>query len=208
MLWKLHVFPHVIQSDTCKSCFLLRYHHSILDGVNIMRLLLKYTGSPEEPKHSEKKKTKRMSSCQFAGKWLRSFAHILFAPRDKRNPLNDAPRMTASSPRHIVYRTMDTSVAAIKRLKSAGFTVNDVLISCLTSVFASFATQRHTQPLAIPVHVGVGADCHPGLRLGLHQAHLLHLRADPRGRGGHREQKWAFRGGDEEISRCASFPCR
>ena len=157
MLWKLHVFPHVVQSDTCKSCFLLRYHHSILDGVNIMRLLLKYTGSPDDFKHSETKRTNQVSTCQLAGKWLRSFVHILFAPRDKRNPLNDAPRMSASSPRHIVYRTMDTSVAAIKRLKSAGFTVNDVLISCLTSVFASFATDRHATPIQTPIHVGDGA---------------------------------------------------
>ena len=193
------MFPHVVQSDSCKSCFLLRYHHSILDGVNIMRLLLKYTGSPEEAEHSEKKKMKRVSPCQFTLNWLRSFVRILFAPRDKRNPLNDAPRMSASSPRHIVYRTMDTSVAAIKRLKSAGFTVNDVLISCLTSVFASFATQRHAKPLATPVHVGDGASCHPGLRVGLHEAHFLHLRADPRRRAGHRQQEWAFRRGDEKI---------
>lgn len=178
---------------------MLRYHHSILDGVNIMRLLLKYTGGPEETEHSEKKKMKRVSPCQFTLNWLRSFVRILFAPRDKRNPLNDAPRMSASSPRHIVYRTMDTSVTAIKRLKSAGFTVNDVLISCLTSVFASFATQRHAKPLATPVHVGDGASCHPGLRVGLHEAHFLHLRADPRRRAGHRQQEWAFRRGDEKI---------
>ena len=61
--WVIHVFPHVIESDSCKSCFLLRYHHALVDGVNIMRLLLKYTGK-QDMKTDINIKTKSQSNAE------------------------------------------------------------------------------------------------------------------------------------------------
>lgn len=156
--WMIHVFPHIIGSDSCKSGFLLRYHHALLDGVNIMRLLLKYTGNQDtdtniKVKTKSKSKDLKISKCQLAGSWVKWFFKTVFAPRDKKNPLKASPQMDIQSPRHIVYRTMDTSVSEIKKLKKSGFTVNDILISCLTGAFAKFATNDFTEPITTPIHV-------------------------------------------------------
>ena len=158
--WVIHVFPHVIESDSCKSCFLLRYHHALVDGVNIMRLHLKYTGKQDMKtdiniKTKSQSKALKISKCQLAGSWVKWFFKTLFASRDKKNPLKAAPQMNSQSPRHIVYRTMDTPIHEVKRLKKAGYTVNDVLISCLTGAFAKFGTSNFTEPITTPVHVFV-----------------------------------------------------
>ena len=158
--WVIHVFPHVVGSDSCKSCFLLRYHHALVDGVNIMRLLLKYTGKQDietdvNVKTKSRSKALKISKCQLAGSWVKWFFKTLFASRDKKNPLKATPQMNSQSPRHIVYRTMDTPIHEVKRLKKAGYTVNDVLISCLTGAFAKFGTRNFTEPITTPVHVVV-----------------------------------------------------
>lgn len=135
---------------------LLRYHHSLIDGVNIMRLLLKHTGyqfEESQSTNSSKKKQQSMNMIQFIGSYLKWGWKTLTAPRDKKNPLTNYPSLNKDSPRHIYYKTMDATVSDIKKLKAKGFSVNDVLISCLTGCFADFATKQFTEPVQTPTHV-------------------------------------------------------
>ena len=130
-----------------------------------MRLLLKYTTLEEKPTPEMTTTTsttstmptssrkQKMSWWRFAGSWVRCFFALLFAPRDKPNPLKNVPRMTENTPRHVVYRTMETTVSEIKTLKKKNYSVNDVLISCLSGIFAKFGTNDFTNEISTPVHV-------------------------------------------------------
>ena len=136
---------------------LLRYHHSLIDGVNIMRLLLKHTGYQFEETQStnSSKKQHSMSIVRFIGSYLKWAWKTLTAPRDKKNPLTNYPSLNKDSPRHIYHKTMDATVSDIKKLKAKGYSVNDVLISCLTGCFADFATKHFTEPVQTPTHVRI-----------------------------------------------------
>ena len=129
-----------------------------------MRLLLKYTTLEKESTSSHTTSVQpvqpvqpaqrpRMSWWRFSWSWISCFFGLLFAPRDKPNPLKNAPRMTEETPRHILYRTMDTSVQEIKQLKAVNYSVNDILISCLSGIFAKFGTKNFTEEVSTPVHV-------------------------------------------------------
>lgn len=155
-LWQIHLFPHLIQSDMGKSVLLLRYHHSLLDGVNIMRLLLKYTNYQYADSSTERQtKSPKVRILPFIGSYLKWGWKTLTAPRDKKNPLTNLPTLNKNSPRHIMYKTMDASVAQVKKLKEKGYSVNDVLISCLTGCFADFATKEYTEPISTTTHVSI-----------------------------------------------------
>ena len=53
-----------------KSVLLLRYHHSLIDGVNIMRLLLKYTNYEYTPVIKENRsKTPKIHLLPFIGSY-------------------------------------------------------------------------------------------------------------------------------------------
>lgn len=137
-----------------KSVLLLRYHHSLIDGVNIMRLLLKYTNYEYTPVIKENRsKTPKIHLLPFIGSYLKWGWKTLTAPRDKKNPLTSLPSLDKNSPRHIMYKTMDASVMQVKKLKEKGYSVNDVLISCLTGCFADFATKEFTQSINTATHV-------------------------------------------------------
>lgn len=152
-MWVVHIFPHIVNSAEGRSALLLRYHHSLLDGVNVLRLLFKFCGY-EYPPAAPAAPRPRMGCLTFSWKWLKHVVRTLCAPGDTPNPLNAAPELTVQSPRCIVFRTMDVAVSRVKRLKARGFTVNDVFISCLAAALADFATQGFREELQAPVHVG------------------------------------------------------
>ena len=127
-----------------------------------MRLLLKYTTLEKEASPSQttsvqpsqpSQQRPKMPWWRFSWSWISCFFSLLFAPRDKPNPLKNAPRMSEETPRHVLYRTMDTSVQEIKRLKALNYSVNDILISCLSGIFAKFGTKNFTEEVTTPVHV-------------------------------------------------------
>ena len=122
-----------------------------------MRLLLKFTNYEFDPQ-PERPSTKgaSMSILKFTGSYLKWAWKTLTAPRDKKNALTNFPSLDKNSPRHIMYKTMDASVTDIKKLKSKGYSVNDVLISCLTGAFADYATKHFTEPVTTPTHVSFG----------------------------------------------------
>ena len=94
-----------------------------------------------------------MNVFKFCCSYLKWAWKTLTAPRDKKNPLTDFPSLNKESPRHIMYKTMDVSVSDIKKLKSKGYSVNDVLITCLIGAFADHATNHFTEPVLTPTHV-------------------------------------------------------
>lgn len=151
-MWEIFLFTNVVGAEDCKSALLLRYHHSLLDGINIMRILLQstnYNGSDIRPRPP---KSFRMNPFVFAGSCIKWTFKTIFSPHDKGNPLVSAPSLDATTPRHIMFRTMDASVEDVKKLKAKGFSVNDVLISCLAGAFGRFATKEYSELVTKTVH--------------------------------------------------------
>lgn len=151
-MWEIHLFTNVVDEADCKSALLLRYHHSLLDGVNIMRILLQSTGYNAAEIKPRKAKAAHMNPFVFAGSCIKWTVKTVLSPHDKGNPLVAAPSLDATTPRHIMFRTMDASVEDVKKLKAQGFSVNDVLISCLAGAFGRFATKNYTEPVTRTVH--------------------------------------------------------
>lgn len=119
-----------------------------------MRLLLKYTDYQfDDTPIRTTSSPRKFNVFTFVGSYLKWAWKIITAPRDKKNPLTNYPSLNKDSPRHIMYRTMDASVQDVKKLKAKGYSVNDVLISCLTGCFAEYATKEFTEPVTTPTHV-------------------------------------------------------